>query len=228
MGCISVLVKYLLFLFNFFIVVCGIALIAIGAIMVKNENKGLDSVTDFSVSGFAIVVGATIFAIAFLGCCGSIRENGCMLTTYAVIIIILLILQIALGIMAFVAIKNDDKALDKKVRGVVKNVFDDYVKDPTKEKKKVIDTIQQDYECCAVDGQTNWTHYWTKPPISCYKDKDEQQSKLFKSGCATHFQEVITYDIKIIGGIALGFAAVELVCAIFAIIVKNARSNHNL
>ncbi|XP_044271316.1 tetraspanin-8-like [Tribolium madens] len=221
MGCLSGIAKYLLFLFNFLIVVCGIALIAVGAIMLKNENKGLDSVTDFSVGGFGIAVGVIIFGIAFLGCCGAIKENGCMLTTYAVIMIVLLILQIVLGAMAFVAIKNDDKTLDKKVKEVVKDTFDDYIKNPTEEKRKVIDTIQEDFECCGVDGSTYWTSHLKDVPASCYEDKDKQQTKLFKDGCAKRFQEVITYNIKVIGGIALGFAAVELVCAIFAIIVKN-------
>ncbi|XP_044271228.1 leukocyte surface antigen CD53-like [Tribolium madens] len=216
MGCISGLVKYLLFLFNFLVVLSGIALIAMGAIMVKNENKGLDSVTNFSVSAFAIAVGLIVFAIAFFGCWGAIRENGCMLKTYIIIIIVLLILQIALGVMAFAAIKNVNKAFDKKVREVVKNVFDDYVKDPTKEKKKVIDTIQQDFKCCGVDGHS----YWTNPPDSCYKGKKEQ-GKLFKSGCATHFQKVITYNIKIIGYIALALVKLELACAILATVVKN-------
>jgi CD63 antigen len=145
MGCLSGIAKYLLFLFNFLIVVCGIVLIAIGAIILVNENKGIESFTDFSVGGFAIAVGVIIFLIAFFGCCGAIKENSCLLTSYAVILIVLLILQIVLGALAFVAIKNDDGELNKQVTTAVKKVFDDYVKDTTNEdKRKVVDEIQKD------------------------------------------------------------------------------------
>jgi ABC-type transporter MlaC component len=64
---------------------------------------------------------------------------------YAVILIVLLILQIVLGALAFVAIKNDDGELNKQVTTAVKKVFDDYVKHNTNEdKQKVIDEIQKD------------------------------------------------------------------------------------
>jgi CD63 antigen len=211
MGCLSGIAKYLLFLFNFLIVVCGIVLIAIGAIILVNENKGIESFTDFSVGGFAIAVGVIIFLIAFFGCCGAIKENSCLLTSYAVILIVLLILQIVLGALAFVAIKNDDGELDKQVNTVVNKVFEDYVKDNTNEdKKKVIDEIQKDFECCGVNGPRDWDTAGLDVPDSCYEDGDRQISKRFTVGCANKFKDVITSSIKVIGGVAIGFAVVEV------------------
>ncbi|CAH1374753.1 hypothetical protein MTP99_016074 [Tenebrio molitor] len=220
MGCLSGIAKYLLFFFNFLIVVCGIVLIAIGAIILVNENKGIESFTDFSVGGFAIAVGVIIFLIAFFGCCGAIKENSCLLTSYAVILIVLLILQIVLGALAFVAIKNDDGELNKQVTTAVKKVFDDYVKDTTNEdKRKVVDEIQKDFECCGVNSPAYWDSTGVNTPDSCYEDGD--RSKKFTVGCADKFIDVITSNIKVIGGVAIGFAVVELVGAIFACMVRN-------
>ncbi|KAJ3642823.1 hypothetical protein Zmor_025576 [Zophobas morio] len=216
MGCLSGIAKYLLFLFNFLIVVCGIALIAVGAIILVNENKGLDSFTDFSVGGFAIAVGVIIFLIAFFGCCGAIKQNSCMLTTYAVILIVLFILQIVLGALAFVAIRNDDEELDKAVLKVVQEVFDDYKSTPTNDKEKIIDEIQQDFECCGVNG----TAYWGTDLLdSCYEGASKGNT-LYTVGCAAAFRDIIMDNIKIIGGVAIGFAVVELVGAIFACMVR--------
>mgnify|MGYP005985715359 CR=1 FL=1 len=58
--------------------------------------------------------------------------------------IVLFILQIVLGALAFVAIRNDDEELDKAVLKVVQEVFDDYKSTPTNDKEKIIDEIQQD------------------------------------------------------------------------------------
>ncbi|RZC43279.1 tetraspanin-8 [Asbolus verrucosus] len=216
MGCISGIAKYLLFFFNFLIVVCGIVLIVIGAITIANENKGIESFTSFSVGGFAIAVGVIIFAIAFFGCCGAIKENSCMLTTYAIILIVLLILQIVLGALAFVAIRNDDNSLDKEVKKIVRKLFEEYFNDRNnKDKKEVIDSVQEAFECCGIDGPQDWP-LSLGPPKSCYKDNN-----LYKTGCAEAFQDVITYNLKVIGGVAIAFAVVEFIGAAFAFIVRN-------
>jgi hypothetical protein len=48
------------------------------------------------------------------------------------------------------------------------------------------------------------------PPDSCYEDGDRQISKKFTVGCADKFIDVITSNIKVIGGVAIGFAVVEV------------------
>jgi hypothetical protein len=129
-------------------------------------------------------------------------------------LIVLLILQIVLGALAFVAIKNDDGELNKQVTTAVKRVFDDYVKHNTNEdKQKVIDGIQKDFECCGVNSPAYWATNGIQvldPPKSCYEDGERQISKKFTVGCADKFIDVITSNIKVIGGVAIGFAVVEV------------------
>lgn len=64
--------------------ICGILLITFGSIMVSSikdfSNVG-ETFTANSVAIIILVLGCLIFLIAFMGCCGAIRENACCLTT---------------------------------------------------------------------------------------------------------------------------------------------------
>ena len=46
---------------------------------------------------FLIIVGVIVFIVAFLGCCGAIKEHYCMVTTFAVLLSIIFILEVAAG-----------------------------------------------------------------------------------------------------------------------------------
>ena len=81
------------------------ALIIIGSIIKAKYGDylsyGEDGSKFASVSVFIIIVGVIIFVIGFLGCCGSIRENYCMITTFAVLLGIIFILEIVAGALGF-------------------------------------------------------------------------------------------------------------------------------
>jgi len=56
-----------------------------------------------------ISLGSVVVFISFLGCCGAIRESVCMTMSYAVFLLILLILQLTLVVLLFT---NKDKFED--------------------------------------------------------------------------------------------------------------------
>ncbi|KAG5884592.1 hypothetical protein JTB14_032685 [Gonioctena quinquepunctata] len=78
--CTSGFAKYILFLFNFIILIAAVILIAF-AVKLKTENGGMDFM---SVGTFSIIVGVLIALIAFFGCCGAVKEDSCMLTTVSI------------------------------------------------------------------------------------------------------------------------------------------------
>ena len=53
------------------------------------------------MSVFIIIVGVIVFVIGFLGCCGAIKENYCMVTTFAILLGIIFILEIVAGALGF-------------------------------------------------------------------------------------------------------------------------------
>ncbi|KAF0300669.1 CD63 antigen [Amphibalanus amphitrite] len=97
-------VKYLIFFFNFLFVISGIALATLGAVMKGYYNRYLDFLGG-GVVGTPIpliIVGVVIFFVAFLGCCGAIRESYCMTMTFAGLLALIFILELAAGIAAYV------------------------------------------------------------------------------------------------------------------------------
>jgi len=62
----------------------GLALIVIGALVKKEYGyflKVSESSNFASAPVFLIVIGVIVAIVGFLGCCGAIKENYCMVTT---------------------------------------------------------------------------------------------------------------------------------------------------
>ncbi|KAL5960529.1 23 kDa integral membrane protein [Taenia solium] len=96
-------VKYCTFFFNFIVFVFGLFLAGSGGYLLYQlslySNQVGDVVKVFSIA--LIVLGFIILIVGFLGCCGACYESPCMLITFAVIVAILLCLQIAVAVFAF-------------------------------------------------------------------------------------------------------------------------------
>jgi len=197
--------KYTILLFNFLIVLAGIAIIAIGGIALSKDYAGVTK----QVTIFGIIVGVVIFFIAFLGCCGAMKESKCLLTTYAVILIILFILEVIVGILAFIAVNSDEfkKDINKELSGYITR---DEIKD-------TMNDIQKSLKCCGANSSKDYFDNGHAVPESC-KDKD---GKVYPEGCTDALLDFLKPNIKGVGGVAIGFAVVELVAAIFACHVRN-------
>uniref|UniRef100_A0A3Q1GT10 CD63 molecule n=1 Tax=Acanthochromis polyacanthus TaxID=80966 RepID=A0A3Q1GT10_9TELE len=97
-------VKFLLFFFNFIFWLCGLALIVVGILVQVSLHKTF-VIKDAATSGAPIVVisiGVVIFFIAFFGCCGAWQESYCMVTTFAVLLSLISIVEIAAAITGYV------------------------------------------------------------------------------------------------------------------------------
>ncbi|KAJ8944207.1 hypothetical protein NQ318_014569 [Aromia moschata] len=116
------------------------------AVVFKNQTIGLD-VKD--VSSYAIVLGVLIGIIAFFGCCGAIKESPCMLTIYAGIVLTLFILQIILGILAFVAIAEGEQGIKTEA---ATHLMEIYKNRNNSKDMQTIDDLQSSLECCGVNG----------------------------------------------------------------------------
>ena len=78
----------------------GVSLMALGGYVLvqdRNFNQIVDSPDKLAV--FVIVVGLIVFLVAFFGCCGASSESSCMLSTYAVIVGMVFLFEIALAIV---------------------------------------------------------------------------------------------------------------------------------
>lgn len=92
MNCGAHIVKYILFLFNFLCLVAGVLLIVFGSLVLTNNAGVMHIPVDLvefpqGIPIAAIVLGAIIFLISFLGCCGACKENNCMTMLVGVLFI---------------------------------------------------------------------------------------------------------------------------------------------
>merc|ERR1711884_234611 len=96
-------IKYLLFFFNLLFALSGLLLIITGCVIQGAYSDYLDFLGDdfFNTPVFMIVVGCIIFFVAFFGCCGAIKENHCMTTTFSVLLEIIFLMEIGAGIAAY-------------------------------------------------------------------------------------------------------------------------------
>ncbi|KAG7242772.1 hypothetical protein INR49_020147, partial [Caranx melampygus] len=80
--CLSCM-KYLMFIFNFFIFLGGSFLLAVG-VWVLVDPMGFREIVAANPLLFTgvyviLAMGSMLFLLGFLGCCGAIRENKCLL-----------------------------------------------------------------------------------------------------------------------------------------------------
>ncbi|XP_054859277.1 CD63 antigen [Eublepharis macularius] len=228
-------VKFLVFFFNFIFWLCGIALIVLG-ILVQIELNNTLQITSVSASGAPIViliVGVVVFFIAFFGCCGAWKENYCMVTTFAILLTVIFLVEIAAAIAGYIFKNQIKDALDVEIRKEMAQY------NTSKEFREALDKLQRGYSCC---GATNFTDWFEVPgfsprsvPESCCKrnttdcTKDPTPANVFKDGCVSQMEGWMKKHVVIVAGVALGIAFFELLGIIFACcLMKGIRSGYEV
>ncbi|VFV42659.1 tetraspanin-8-like [Lynx pardinus] len=119
MAGVSGCLKYSMFIFNFLFWLCGIVILAI-AIWVRVSKDGQeilspgDSSTNPYVSvNILIAVGSVIMILGFLGCCGAVKESRCMLLLFFIGLLLILLLQVAAGILGATFKSESERILNE-------------------------------------------------------------------------------------------------------------------
>uniref|UniRef100_A0AAZ3S8Q5 Tetraspanin-8-like n=1 Tax=Oncorhynchus tshawytscha TaxID=74940 RepID=A0AAZ3S8Q5_ONCTS len=133
-------IKYSLFLFNllFWISGCIILGVSIYLKVSKNGNVIMDEAVPFV--DLLIAVGVIIMVLGFLGCCGAIKENRCMLILFFIGLLLIFILLLIAGILGAVG--------EKKSQVWVKETLEKLL--PLKDQKPEVQTDLQKLEVEAI------------------------------------------------------------------------------
>jgi CD63 antigen len=142
MGCATGVVKYFVFLANLIFVLAGLALVIIGILFKFHYSEATDALpANFGVAPIlSIIIGAIVFVTAFCGCCGAVKESPCMLTTYAIILLVIFIVQVAIGVYAFIKINQDEQGFRRSVHDTLAKTFEGYGRN--NEKTESVDAMQ--------------------------------------------------------------------------------------
>ncbi|CAH2217323.1 jg5633 [Pararge aegeria aegeria] len=254
LGCGDNFMKYVLFFFNLAIVLLSAALLVLGvsilmklpfviefvqlAPMLKLLSPEAIKIVAWGIIG----VGAVMFFISFMGCCGAISESHCMVLMYAVSLIVIIIIEVAAGVVVYTQrdniINNKMNSLAAtigkvsemlaKFNGEIDNLPPMVLKEITTDKLILIQltlTVQKEFHCCGINGPSDYTVMnSTLLPKNCCPDGNER-CKVEKGhkGCWTKVKDYFTLVL----GAAIGFVSVQVVTAIFGLCLVNGIKNKN-
>lgn len=225
-------VKILLLVFNLLFVIAGAGLIGAGAaVQLKFKDYFALLGGQFSsAAALLIAVGVIIFFIALFGCIGAWKENHCCVMIYAVLLVIIFILEISAGIAGYVY----HGEVETEVKKMMTETQAEYTKSAG-DKAKVWDTIQKEFKCCGVSNYTEWKPQFQNSttqvvPKSCCKpasnctgsQADINADKIYTEGCLTKFETFVKDNVFIIGGVGIGLAFVQIIGILFAFCLARA------
>jgi len=231
-------IKYLLFGFNLLFFLIGLGLIITGA-AVQSKFSDITHIigdSELSLAYVVIGIGGIIFIVTFFGCCGAIKENYCMLITFAVFILFVFLLEIGTVAAGFV-LKG---AISKTVTKGLESSMSEY------EKKTTVHSawnfIQEQFSCCGASNATEWFKYLEKknrvpqscckhrpPTTHCNEIENNDWSEIHTKPCLTSLSDTIEENLVnlIIAG------AVVAVCQVIGIMLgcylaKNIRKQYEI
>jgi CD63 antigen len=219
-------VKYTLFVFNLLFLLAGLALIIVGAVVQVQTSKATFGGTAGGAGIFIIVIGSVIFLVCFFGCAGAINNNYCMVVTFGVLLLVILLAQIAAVITGFV--------MKDKFTGFIKEEMMNELKAYTPGNNTAVwDNTQKTFKCCGLYNYTAWSQNQIMKetdslPDSCcvnstidhcgrgqYSD-GANPLHFYQTGCETEIVDLLKHYLIAVGAVAAAVALLEIIGVIFA------------
>lgn len=261
LSCGAKVLKYCLFAFNLIFLIAGIVCLGIGVWLICDtgafghlsdaietlkkeetlndaEIQQLNTASIYQIGVILAVGGAVIIVIAFLGCCGAVKEWRPLLVIYAVLLMLILAVELAAIIYAAINRNNLNASLSKIMKKTLKyyNLSADNMRDEGT--KAPWDAAMTTFECCGVNStsrdfsQSGWKKKMGQkfPPACCPLDKDGKlvtvctEEDRFKDGCFMKIWDSLTSKLGIVIGVAAAVAVIQIVGVIFAFCLCNSIS----
>ncbi|KFD71605.1 hypothetical protein M514_05319, partial [Trichuris suis] len=149
---ISCMLKYFLFFFNFIVWTVALIIISLGTYMYAKEFRPVREFADLALNPCValMVLGSCVFAISFLGCAGSLRENICLLKIFSLCLFASYICLVIAGFLTFILFYSDSTSGVSLRTLLMVCVAKYHVNDNIKD---VVDYIQSQLTCCGVTAQ---------------------------------------------------------------------------
>ncbi|KAL8595265.1 hypothetical protein ACOMHN_043417 [Nucella lapillus] len=161
-GC-GCFLKYSMFLFNAIILIAGCGLLGFGVYSRTNESwvsrysAILGSYLLSTLSLILISVGGIVILLAFLGCCGAIKEVRCMLVMFFTLLLLMLMGLMIGSILAYV---YKDQIGERVLTELYSSLNTSYGAVEHAAVTGAWDNMQHLFSCCGVYGDINSTTSW--------------------------------------------------------------------
>jgi len=212
--------KFALFVLNFLVFLVGAAVVVVASLTIHKSNEfgALLSGGMLTLPVIVLLAGLAILLLGFLGCCGAMKENSCMLKTYALIVMVLVIAQIVLGILIFVYRGEAEVILTDSMKSAMGRYgTGDSALDES------VDAAQHELECCGILNYTDWQNFnYTGVADGCCKEMQKgcgddwfnkpSKPEIWERGCYTLAKDEIEPFGVWLGILAIGLAIIQLIC----------------
>jgi len=217
MACGFSFMKYLLFIFNFVFWLAGAAMMGLAIyIRVDEDFASAVSIADVSFytgSDILIATGGVMLVVGFFGCCGAIKESACLLGLYFTCLFLVFGVEVGVGVWAFINFSSIEQAITETMGKLDAEEYSYQI------------NIQQTFKCCG----TNITcgAFPKNEPQNCdcnnqgtaecntignlTECEGTDTSKLvYSEPCSVAVTEFIESNITLLGGVAIGIGAAEV------------------
>ncbi|KAL0967239.1 hypothetical protein UPYG_G00249620 [Umbra pygmaea] len=201
-------IKYLLFLFNLVFWICGCIILGVSIYLKVSKSSGvLGSAVPFV--NLMIAIGAIIMVLGFLGCCGAIKENRCMLMLFFIGLLIIFLLLLAAGILGAVKGKNSKDELTQILTPLIP-----LSKQPI-DVQTEIQGLESQAKCCGlINGPADWGNVASQN-CSCVDTTQKCTMYGGQNVYSTPCIEALTLLVQSVSLIALGVAFAVAVVMLF-------------
>lgn len=217
-----------MFFFNFLFWVCGTLILALAIwLRVSKDGKeivmsGDSSTNPFVAVNILIAVGAIIMVMGFLGCCGAVKESRCMLLLFFIGLLLILILQVAAGILGATFKSESNRILNETLYNNAKLLSE--TSNEAKEFQQAMIAFQSEFECCGLRfGAADWGSNFPEAKESCYCTGSDCENyggeSVYRTTCFSLIKELMEKNIIIVIGIAFGLAIIEVLGLVFSMVL---------
>jgi len=237
-GCGNSCMKFLLFAFNFIFVVIGATLVSLGVyLLVKSRDFEKIVEAPDAAAILVVVVGAVTFVIAFFGCCGASNESPCMLTTYAIIVGLVFVVEVAGAILLLVYTRQITEIARDGVHKAIAKYNQNEVDNPV---NGFVDVLQFSLKCCGAESKYDFYQRGRKDvPRSCCYDPLETDQRTsgrgtcgdttdtntatpFSVGCTKALDDFLHLFTGLLAGFLIFAGSIKIIAACFACSLRNA------
>ncbi|MBZ3891609.1 CD63 antigen [Sciurus carolinensis] len=228
-------VKFLLYVLLLAFCACAVGLIVVGiaAQLLLSQTITHGATPGTLLPVVIIAVGAFLFLVAFVGCCGACKENYCLMITFAIFLTLITLVEVAVAIAGYVfkdkVITEFNKDFQQQMQNYPKN--NDTV--------LILDKMQKDFKCCGATNYTDWENIPSmgknRVPDSCCINvtvgcgTDFNQHAINTQGCVERIGTWLRKNVLVVAAAALGIAFVEVLGIVFACcLVKSIRSGYEV
>lgn len=226
-------VKFLLYVLLLAFCACAVGLITVGVAVQVALNQTITHEASSLLPVVIIAVGAFLFLVALVGCCGTCKENYCLMITFATFLSLIMFVEVAVAITGYVFKDKVKSEFNKSLNQHMQN----YLKDNST--AKALDRWQERFQCCGATNYTDWGNIsgmsMDRVPDSCCINvtagcgNNFKESTIYTQGCLEKIGVWLRQNILLVAAAALGIAFVEVLGIIFSCcLVKSIRSGYEV